>query len=595
LPTPHVASTVLIVGAGAAGLTLANDLLSRHVQFRIIDQSDSASTDNQTVILHARTLEQLSNLGFADSLVEAGLPLRASNIYAGGKKLAHLDFAELDSPYKFILALSKARLEAILADNLKCADITVERGSKLVDFVLEKNDGVALVNATIESGDDFGATAGSESRFKFLVGCDGATSVVREKLHLPFEESAAAGFFASAELELSCNLEADEMHAFFDEHGALVLIPVGGNHWSLLFEAAETQGKMSPKSLPELNLKLIAETIRSRAGKAITFEESKLTFFDFEGTTSAPQWQNVQEKMTASYQKENVFLAGVACHEQNPLTYLGLSVGIGDVLNLGWKLGLASLDLASDELLATYSEERRACGVAFLKGAEQATKTVPLKSPVAKSARHSLLLYMAGHELVQQRILANGSLSAVSYRGLSLTEESHRPQVESIGHSLFPIPFKKATGEMPGIGAWLDFSDAARAGDYAPDAELDDYGFRLSHHIGSPRFKLLLFDGYEASELGYKQFYDLEHKVASKFCDWVDIYVVVPFEEGEKKLPNYALVIHDHERYLHEYYGASSECLYLIRPDGYIAFKGQPALYEPLEQYLTRVFKASLV
>jgi hypothetical protein len=148
---------------------------------------------------------------------------------------------------------------------------------------------------------------------------------------------------------------------------------------------------------------------------------------------------------------------------------------------------------------------------------------------------------------------------------------------------------------MPGLGSWMDFTDAPRAGDFAPDAELDDDGFRLSHHIGSPRFKLLLFDGYDATEEGYAKMYELEYRVASRFCDWIDIYVVVPFPEDARKLPNYASVIYDDQKYLHEYYGASSECLYLIRPDGYIGYRCQPASYELLEAYLLRVFKPSLV
>ncbi len=62
--------------------------------------------------------------------------------------------------------------------------------------------------------------------------------------------------------------------------------------------------------------------------------------------------------------------------------------------------------------------------------------------------------------------------------------------------------------------------------------------------------------------------YQLECNVSSRFCDLIDIYVVVPFVEEYRKLPNYASVIYDDQKYLHEYYGASSECLYLIRPDG---------------------------
>jgi hypothetical protein len=67
----------------------------------------------------------------------------------------------------------------------------------------------------------------------------------------------------------------------------------------------------------------------------------------------------------------------------------------------------------------------------------------------------------------------------------------------------------------------------------------------------------------------------------------------LPFAKGRRVLPPYNSVIFDVERQLHKTYGASSECLYLVRPDGYIGFRGQPALFEELDAYLQTVFKVA--
>ncbi|MBU6451501.1 MAG: FAD-dependent monooxygenase [Cyanobacteria bacterium REEB67] len=582
---PECDCDVLIVGAGPVGLALANDCLSRGLKFKIIDRLAGLAASSETVIVNTRTLEHLGNLGFAEAFIEQGIALRGSNVYGQGKRIVHLDFDELDSPYKFLLALPLASAENLLADNLACAEILIERNCELL--ALEQDE--YAVRSTVRCTAEGGASEDVIYRTKYVVGCDGQHSAVRELAGLRFEGAAEADIFGSADVAIDCDLQDDELHAYFSEHGAMVFIPQAEGRFRILFEAAVNAGGTAKVTGKTFDLPTLVDVVSKRAGKSLNLKEGAI------GDPRSLTWFKVHRRAASSYQSGRIFLAGEAGHVHSPLLSTGFNTAVQDAINLGWKLGLASRNLASDTLLATYKEERQAASMAFLKTSDLSTKVVSLKSPVAKPVREALMAFMSAHELVQQRLLKSEAETALSYRGLSLAQESHRPQVESIGRSLFPLPFKKATIELPGLGAWMDFADAAKAGDFAPDAELDDFGFRLSHHIGSPRFKLLLFDGYEASEEGYKHLYELEYKVASRFCDWIDIYVVVPFGEQAKKLPNYALTIYDEERYLHEYYGASSECLYLLRPDGYIGFKGQPAIYEKLEEYLLRIFQATLV
>ncbi|MBS1991882.1 MAG: FAD-dependent monooxygenase [Cyanobacteria bacterium SZAS LIN-3] len=580
-------SEVLIVGAGPTGLTLANDLLSRGVKFKIIDKSPQATTVSKAIVVHARTLEHLANLGFTDDFIAHGLPLRGSNVYAGGKRIVHLDLDEIDSPYKFILSIPQSETERILADNLTCADIAIDRNCELVSFTQDNQGVVARLRRTTSGG----ATSETEAQVEefehrclYLVGCDGAHSTVRHQVGLSFDGAPYADGFGAADVKIECDLKDNEMHAYFSEEGALILVPFGDDRWRIIFESDDSAKINSGEPL---EFQTVVDTVTRRIGKALT----KLKISD-------PRWLawfKIHRRCAPTYQVGRAFLVGDAGHVHSPIGGVGMNTGMQDAFNLGWKLGLACRGLAGEGLLESYTEERHAIGVAVLKGTDLATKVVTLKSPIAQAVRNGLMSFMSAQEVVQQRIIKAGSLTGVNYRGMRLSQESAQPQVESISRSLFPLPFKKVTGELPKLGSWLDFTDAPMAGDFAPDAELDDGGFRLSHHIGSPRFKLLLFDGYESTEQGYQQMYQLEYKVASRFCDWIDIYVVVPFAEGTRTLPNYASVIFDDQKYLHEYYGASSECLYLIRPDGYIGFRSQPASYEKLEEYLLRIFKPTLV
>ena len=570
-------SEVLIVGAGPTGLVLANDLLSRSVTFKIIDKAEAATTTSKAMVVQARTLEHLANLGFADTFIENGLALRGSNVYAQGKRIVHLGFDEIDSPYKFVLSIPQNVTERLLADNLNCAEIKIERNCELISFTQDASGVTARLRCTTEGG----AVGEVEHRCKYLVGCDGAHSTVRQGMGVSFEGASYADSFGAADVAIQCDLQEDEMHAFFNDDGAMLLLPFGEGRWRILFEADDAT-KIGPDT--KLEFDTLVKVVARRARKELKVSDPRWL-----------SWFKIHRRCASTYQSKRVFLAGDAGHVHSPVGGVGMNTGMQDALNLGWKLGIACRDLAADGLLETYSEERHAVGLAVLKGTDLATKVVTLKSPVAKTVRNGLMTFMAAHEVVQQRIIKAGSLTSVSYRGMSLSDESHPPQVQAISRSLFPLPFKKVPEEQPGLGSWMDFTDAPRAGDFAPDAELDDSGFRLSNYIGSPRFKLLLFDGYEPSEEGYKRMYELEYRVASKFCDWIDIYVVVPFTEKTRELPNYASTIFDDQKYLHEYYGASSECLYLIRPDGYIGYRCQPSSYEKIKAYLVQVFRPSLM
>jgi hypothetical protein len=88
---------------------------------------------------------------------------------------------------------------------------------------------------------------------------------------------------------------------------------------------------------------------------------------------------------------------------------------------------------------------------------------------------------------------------------------------------------------------------------------------------------LLLFDGRAATERGYRSFEAIETRVAARFGDLVQSHVVTPRERPPESLRFRGRVLLDPERRVHHRYGAGAECLYLLRPDGYIGHRCQPA------------------
>jgi hypothetical protein len=109
----------------------------------------------------------------------------------------------------------------------------------------------------------------------------------------------------------------------------------------------------------------------------------------------------------------------------------------------------------------------------------------------------------------------------------------------------------------------------------------------------STKFQLLLFDGFVNSEPGYLQFSEIENAIEQHYKGRIDVHVIVPALAKTAKIPKFKSLLLDAERELHNVYGASSECLYLIRPDGYIAFRSQPASWDELSHYLAGLLKGN--
>jgi len=198
---------------------------------------------------------------------------------------------------------------------------------------------------------------------------------------------------------------------------------------------------------------------------------------------------------------------------------------------------------------------------------------------------------------VQQRILKAGSLTGISYRASSLSSESHSPIDQSMTFGrTFRFGGQDLDAERPGLAAWMDFARGPVAGDRMLDGAVqnaDGQPKRLAEIVASPHFKLLMFDGYAATDSGYEKLAEIEKSIATKYGESIDVHVILPFAKGRRVLPPYKSLIYDIDRQLHKTYGATSECIYLVRPDGYIGFRTQPASFEELDKYLQTVFKVA--
>ena len=170
---------VLVVGAGPVGLTMAAELARYRVPVRIIDKAAQRTDKSKALVLWSRTLELLERAGCAGALVAAGRQITAANFVAGAKALGRVNLTGLTTPYSFALMLPQAETERLLEAHLASLGITVERQVEAVGFTAD----AAGVSGTLRHPD------GREEilRTDWLVGCDGAHSVVRHQLGVEFE------------------------------------------------------------------------------------------------------------------------------------------------------------------------------------------------------------------------------------------------------------------------------------------------------------------------------------------------------------------------------------------------------------------------
>ena len=169
---------VLVVGAGPSGLVLAGELRRHGLSVRVVDASAGPAKESRALVVHARTLEILDDLGVGDEFVAAGRKLVGATLWANGEALVRADFDELDTRHPYLLAISQAETERLLSELLSERGAKVERDTQLVSF---RQDGTG-VSATLKT------PAGEATcRTAWIVGCDGARSTVRRVLDIPFE------------------------------------------------------------------------------------------------------------------------------------------------------------------------------------------------------------------------------------------------------------------------------------------------------------------------------------------------------------------------------------------------------------------------
>jgi 2-polyprenyl-6-methoxyphenol hydroxylase-like FAD-dependent oxidoreductase len=490
--------------------------------------------------------------------------MHGTNFYSDAKRIVHVGFEDNDTPYPFALCLPQSDTEKLLTEHLSGYGVEVERRVKL--RALEQDDtGVTATLAREGEGE-------SRARFAWVVGCDGAHSTTRELLGIAFDGVKYEENFALADVAVDGPLPDDEMHAFLSAEGVIAFLPLPGDgRWRVVADAGENA---------DPTFEWVCEIARARTSVPITLRD--------------PRWVSsfrIHRRIAASYRKGRVFLAGDAAHIHSPMGGQGMNTGIQDAVNLAWKLALVGEGKGAPALIDTYETERRPIGAVTLENTDFLQRVVTIRNPIAREVRNHLMALLTSVEAVQRRLARTTSMITLGYRKSPIVSEDRLAIIHA------NVTVDRGT-EDPTLGDWLDFGAAAAAGDRAPDCAFGDEAapahlFDLFRHPAqaSPKHTLLLFDGAAATAEGYANLASIARRVRDAHGSHVDVHVVVPRPTKPKGLDWDGSVLLDTNGALHNRYGAGSECLYVIRPDGYVGYRAQPAEAGRLVAHFARVFR----
>lgn len=407
MPNANIANCdcdVLIVGAGPTGLVLALWLTRLGVKVRIIDRSAAPGTTSRALAVQARTLELYRQLDLTAAVCEHGHRIPAVNLWVQGARAARVTFADIGAgltPYPFLQIFPQDEHEQLLVERLLHAGVRVERQTELLAF----SDDGRRIAARLHTA----AGQETECLAAYIAGCDGARSRVREVLGTGYPGGTYRQLFYVADIDGEGPVFDGALHIDLDEADFLALFPLAGAGRARLIGTVRDERAEHPETLR------FADVSR-RAIESLKVGVRQINWFST---------YHVHHRVTESFRRGRAFLLGDAAHIHSPVGGQGMNTGIGDAVNLAWKLAAVLGKRAPAELLASYEVERAAFARRLVATTDRVFTFVNADGRLAKFVRTRLAPAIVSRVMkwdgVREFLFRTVSQITLNYRGMPLS------------------------------------------------------------------------------------------------------------------------------------------------------------------------------
>ncbi|MGW6701759.1 FAD-dependent oxidoreductase [Nocardia sp. NPDC055049] len=359
------ATSVVIVGAGPAGLTAAIVLAEAGVDHVLIDRLGEGANTSRAAVVHARTLEVLDGLGITSKLVELGIQVPTFKLHDGAKTLATIEFGDLPTAFPYTLMVPQDVTEQVLLDRLHELGGTVHR-PLTVTRVSDENDSVTV--EYVDENDQRG-----EIEADYVIGADGMHSVVREQAGIGFTGDTYPASFVLADVRMSWPTPRSEVSLHLSPEGVTVVAPLPDDAHNRYRVVATVDD--APEHPTRTDIQTLLNT-RGPAGEIHVDEVLWSSRF------------RVHHRVADQYRAGRVLLAGDAAHVHSPAGGQGMNTGIQDAALLGSLL--AKVDAGEpDSILDTYETTRRPIALDVVAFTHRMTSMATLQSAPARTARNT--------------------------------------------------------------------------------------------------------------------------------------------------------------------------------------------------------------
>ena len=378
---------VLIVGAGPSGLALAAELARNGLSSLLLDRQSAGANTSRAAVVHARTLEVLEPLGVVPDLHARGVEVPIFRVRDRDHALITIDFRDLPSTYPYTLMCPQSDTEAVLLKRLEDFGGKVMRPCTVTALRPEADSAVVTVSD---------ADGEHAIRARYVVGCDGMQSTVREQAGIPFDGASYQEGFVLADVHMDWPLSREEVSLFFSPAGLVVVAPLPHDRIRVVATVRNAPATPSANDVQALLDERGPQNCRAHVHDVV--------------------WSSrfhIHHRVARSPRNGNVLLVGDAAHVHSPAGGQGMNTGIQDAVFLANSLTTA-IKSGEETALDEWAEQRHQIASEVVSLTDRMTRVATIESRTGQAVRNAAIQFV-GH-LPQARRAIAMRLSELSTR-----------------------------------------------------------------------------------------------------------------------------------------------------------------------------------